>query len=205
MPETEGQVNNAEMAQFCRQFSSLMHAQVNILDILDALREQTGSALMREIMEKVRTDVEMGRTLATAFSRYPQVFSPFFISMIRQGELEGELDRILGDLATHFETRLEDGLDPHARRGGAGLDVDAAASTFQWIFIWFTALIGFCALGGGLVYYATGPTGIPGEPGANIALFVGIVMFLGVVVFSLGRRRARTIRRSLPAPSGQDA
>lgn len=189
MPEPEGQIGNAEMAQFCRQFSSLMHAQVNILDILDALREQTGSALMREIMEKVRDDVEMGRTLATAFSRYPQVFSPFFISMVRQGELEGELDRILADLATHFETRMEDGVDSRARRDGAGFDVEAAAAAFQWIFIWLTALVGFCAIGGALVFYATGPEGIPGEPFANIALLVGVVMFLGVVVFSLGRRR----------------
>ncbi len=189
MPEPESQVGNAEMAQFCRQFASLMHAQINILDILEALREQTGSALMREILAKVREDVEMGRTLATAFSRYPQVFSPFFISMVRQGELEGELDRLLGDLATHFETRLEDGVDASERRGTVGFDLEAVASAFQWIFIWLTALLGFCFLGGGLVFYATGAHGLPGEPGANIALFVGVVMFLGVLVFTRGKRR----------------
>ena len=189
MPEAENQVSNSEMAQFCRQFSSLMHAQVNILDILEALREQTSSALMREVLDSVREDVEMGRTLATAFSRYPQAFSPFFISMVRQGELEGELDRILADLATHFETRLEDGVDAQARRDTAGFDIEAAASAFQWIFIWLTALLGFCAVGGGMVYYATGSRGIPGEPLANIAIFVGVVMFLGVLVFTRGRRR----------------
>lgn len=190
MPPEESPIGNAEMAQFCRQFASLMHAQVNILDIFHALREQTGSALLREILDHVREDVEMGRTLATAFSRYPQAFSPFFISMIRQGELEGELDRILSDLATHFETRLEDAVNLEARRDGGGLfDLEAVASAFQWIFIWTTALLGFCALGSGLVYYATGPKALPGEPFANIAIFVGGVMFLGVLVFSLGRRR----------------
>ncbi len=195
MPEHESPVNNSDMAQFCRQFASLMHAQVNILDIFEALREQTGSALMREILEKVRDDVEMGRTLAMAFSRYPQVFSPFFISMIRQGELEGELDRILTDLATHFETRLEDGVDVDERRGAVGFDLEAVASAFQWLYIWTAALLGFCAVGSGLVYYATGDKALPGTPGANIAIFVGFVMFLGVLVFSMGRRRSRRLGR----------
>jgi hypothetical protein len=189
MPENEMEISNSELAQFCRQFASLMHAQVNILDIFDALREQTGSALLRDILEHVREDVEMGRTLATSFSRYPQVFSPFFISMIRQGELEGELDRVLTDLATHYETRLEDGVDVERRREGGALDLEAVASAFQWIFIWSTFLIGFSALGAGLVFYATGPGALPGEPAANISIFVGIVMFLGVLVFSRGRRR----------------
>jgi len=191
MPPEEMDVGNAEMAQFCRQFSSLMHAQVNIIDIFEALREQTGSALLREILDHVREDVEMGRTLATAFSRYPQVFSHFFISMIRQGELEGELDRILTDLATHFETRLEDGVDATRRRDTGGFDLEAIASVFQWIFIWFAALMGFCAFGGGLVYYATDMGAIPGQVSANIALFVGVIMFLGVLVFTRGRRRRR--------------
>ena len=192
MPKDEGQVSNAEMAQFCRQFASLMHAQVNLLDIFDALREQTGSALLREILENVRGDVEMGRTMATAFSRYPQVFSPFFISMTRQGELEGELDRILEDLSTHFETRLEGGVDAKARRDGLAVDMEAAASAFQWIFIWSTALLGFCALGAGIVYYATEVFDVlPGSAAANTAILVSVVMFLGVIVFTRGRRGKR--------------
>jgi len=190
MPENEMEISNSELAQFCRQFSSLMHAQVNILDIFDALREQTGSALLRDILDHVREDVEMGRTLATAFSRYPQVFSPFFISMIRQGELEGELDRVLADLATHYETRLEAGVDATRRRdSSAMMDLETVASVFQWMFIWTTFLVAFSALGAGLVFYATGPGALPGNPAANISIFVGIVMFLGVLVFSRGRRR----------------
>jgi hypothetical protein len=189
MPEAEQTISNAEMAAMCRQFATLMAAQVNILDIFEALREGTENRFLREVLYSVQEAVEMGRSLATAFSRYPQAFSPFFISMIRQGELEGELDRILGDLATHYETRLEDGVDVDERRGGGAFDLEAVASAFQWIFIWLTALAGFCAVGGGLVYYATGPHGIPGAPLANIALFIGLVMFLGVLVFTRGRRR----------------
>jgi hypothetical protein len=191
MPPDEQDVTNTELAMMSRQFASLMHAKINILDIFESLREQSSNPLMREVIESVRTDVENGRSLATAYSRYPKVFSPFFISMVRQGELEGELDRIFTDLATHYETRMEDGIDATATRETAGFDLEAVASAFQWIFIWSTAILGFCSLGAGLVFYATGPQGIPGTPAANIAIFVGVVMFLGVVVFTRGRRRRR--------------
>ena len=181
-------ITNPEIAAFCQQFSSLTHAQLNILDIFEALREQTNNPLLREIIESVRADVENGRTLATAFSRYPQVFSPFFISMIRQGELEGELDRAFGDLATHYATRLED--TPDARRMDAPMyDWEAAARSFQWLFIWATFLGAFCLLGAGVVCYATALHAVPGQILPNVLIFVSIILFLGAIVFSVGRRR----------------
>lgn len=188
MPPDEQGITNAELAIMCRQFASLMHAKINVLDIFESLREQSSSPLMREVITSVRNDVENGRTLATAFSRYPQVFSPFFISMVRQGELEGELDTTFGDLATFFETRLEDTPDV-SRKEGPLYDWEAAARSFQWIFIWLTLLGAFCLLGGGLVWYGTALGGIPGEVGPNVAIFVSVIMFLGALLFARGRKK----------------
>lgn len=188
MPPEPPQISNAEIAAFCQQFATLTHAQLNILDIFEALREQSSNPLLREIIESVTADVENGRTLATAFSRYPNVFSPFFISMVRQGELEGELDKSFADLAEHYGTRLE--ATPDTKRMEApGYDWEAAARSFQWLFIWATALTAFCLLGAGLIWYATVLTAVPGEPLPNILIFVAIIMFLGVIVFSVGRKK----------------
>ncbi|MBC7288840.1 MAG: type II secretion system F family protein [Armatimonadetes bacterium] len=185
----EGEVTNAELATFCRQFASLMHAKVNILEIFDALREQSDNPYLREIIDSVRQDVEMGRSLATAFSRYPTVFSPFFISMVRQGELEGELDRIFDDLADHYETRLGSKVDATRRRDAPVYDWEAAASAFQWLFTWFVALVAVCLLASGLTWYATSLEAIPGAPVPNAMLVVSVIMLLGVLVFTRGRKR----------------
>ncbi len=191
MPEQDSELTNAQLAALCRQFASLMHAEINILDIFDTLREQSDSAFFQEVIDSIREDVEMGRTLATAFSRYPQTFSPFFISMVRQGELEGELDRTFDLLADHFESRMDDTVDAHRRREGGAYDLETVAAAFQWLFIWLTALLAFAALGAGLVWYATGPAkgGLPGERIPNVLLLVGFIMLLGVIVFSRGRKR----------------
>lgn len=181
-------VTNAEIAAMCQQFASLTHAQLNILDIFEALREQSSNPLLREVIDSVRTDVENGRTLATAFSRYPNVFSPFFISMVRQGELEGELDKAFSDLAVHYSTRL-DATPDTGRMAAPSYDWEAAARSFQWLFIWATALIAFCLLGAGLIFYATYSGAVPGVAFPNILIFVAVIMFLGVLVFSLGRKK----------------
>ena len=177
------------MSAFCQQFATMMHAEVNLLDIFDALREQTDNAFLREVIGSVREDAEMGRTLATAFSRYPQTFSPFFISMIRQAELEGELDRAFTQLADHYESRLGAEIDTRRRREAGAFDIEAAAAAFQWLFIWVTALLAFCAIGAALVTYATMQGSLPGATVPNVLLLVGVILLLGVLVFTRGRRR----------------
>ncbi len=187
MLETEGSVTNSEIANLCRQFSSLVHAEVNILDIIDALRAQSSNPYLREVLESVREDIEMGRTLATGFSRYPRTFSPFFISMVRQGELEGELDRIFADLASHFESRLEETPDAHRFRG-ATFDWENAAAMFQWMLAWVIALVACCAFGVGALIYAHQVGAMPGDLFANICILLGIVLFLMVLLLGKGRR-----------------
>jgi hypothetical protein len=182
-------VTNPEIASMCRQFSSLVHAEINILEILEALRAQTSNPQLREILDSVREDLEMGRTLATAFSRYPQTFSPFFISMVRQGELEGELDTVLAELATHYESRLEDTPDAARRRGAGMFDMESAASLIRWMLTWIAALLAACALGAGALIYAHDTGAVPGDVAANILILSAIIVLLGVLILARGKRR----------------
>lgn len=189
MAENGPMVTNSEIAALCRQFSSLVHAEVNILDILEALRAQTNNPHLREILESVREDLEMGRTLATAFSRYPQTFSPFFISMIRQGELEGELDTILAELATHYESRIGETPDADRRRGAGVFDIESAASLMRWMLTWIAALSAACAFGAGALIYAHGFGAAPGNPTANILILCSVIILLGVLILARGKWR----------------
>jgi len=189
MTENGPTVTNPEIAALCRQFSSLAHAEVNILDILEALRAQTSNAHLKEILDSVREDLEMGRTLATAFSRYPQTFSPFFISMIRQGELEGGLDTILAELATHYESRLDDTPDALRRRGGGLFDIESATLLIRWMLTWVAALLAACALGAGALIYAHSLGSAPGNLAANILIVSAVIVLLGVLILARGKRR----------------
>jgi len=189
MPRAAQNITNTEMALFCRQFGSLLHANINILEVLDTLRSQMDTAYLREVIDTVRRDIEMGRTLATAFSRYPQTFSPFFVSMMRQGELEGELDQVLMTLAEHFESRLTDGVDSR-RMGEAGaFDLQSMMSVLRYMFIWGFAFLSAICVCAAAVWVAVNAGAFNSDwlaPG--ILLVTGVILLLGAALFS---RRAR--------------
>jgi hypothetical protein len=189
MADTDTPVTNAEIGALCRQFASLIHAEINILEILEALRAQTSNAFLREALDSVREDLEMGRTLATGFSRYPQIFSPFFISMVRQGELEGELDRVFTDLAGHYETRLEGTPDRSRLRGDSFFDWESATSLFRWALAWIAALFAVCALAVGALIYAADMGAVPGRLPANVCILIGVIVLLGALLLARGRKR----------------
>ena len=189
MPKAAAHMTNAEMALFCRQFGSLLHANINILEVLDTLRSQVDKAYLREVIDTVRRDIEMGRTLATAFSRYPQTFSPFFVSMMRQGELEGELDDVLMTLAEHFESRLGEQVD-RTRTGDAGaFDLESLMSVLRYIFIWgFAFLSAICICAAAVWLAVNAGVFAPDWLAPAILLVTGIILLLGAALFS---RRAR--------------
>lgn len=185
--KSDAGVSNAELAVLCRQFASLMHAKVNILDIFRALKEQTDNPYLRQIIDTVREDVEMGRSLAAALSRYPDVFSPFFISMVRQGEQEGELDVILSDLANHYEMAGESSA-PLRATDSATMAWRAAVDSLQALFMWLAFLVGLCLLAAGLTWYATTLQELPGETLPNVLLAASAVMLIGGLVLMVRRR-----------------
>lgn len=188
MPDDKG-IANRDLAQMCRQAGSLIQAEVNILEVLDALRHQSDKPQMREVIDSVRHDLEMGRTLATAFSRYPAVFSPFFISMLRQGELEGELGNVFMNLAQHFEGRLDDTIDRDRAAGAPGYDLETMATAFKWIFVWLAALGSALFICVGVLMWAAAAEVFDSRWLPAIVCFVaGVILFLGVTLFSIRRR-----------------
>jgi len=185
MPKAAPNTGNTEMALFCRQFASLLHANINILEVLDTLRSQVDRAYFREVIDTVRRDIEMGRTLATAFSRYPQTFSPFFVSMVRQGELEGELDQVLMTLAEHYESRLGDRVDSSRTTQGGAFDLESMMSALRYSFIWGFAFLSAICLCAAAVWVAV-VTGALDKSwlAPSVLLVTGTVLLLGALLFS---------------------
>ena len=59
------------------------------------------------VMLAVRERVRQGDDLSDALAAHPAAFSPFFISLVRAGEIGGKLEEVLGGLAEHLDRRAE--------------------------------------------------------------------------------------------------
>jgi len=96
-------VNLEELIVFTRQLMTLQRAGVPILVSLESISAQSTNPYFKKVINEVSRDIESGKSLSDSISKFPNVFSEIYISMIRSGEAAGILDNVLDRLATFFE------------------------------------------------------------------------------------------------------
>ncbi|MFH0877018.1 MAG: type II secretion system F family protein [Candidatus Omnitrophota bacterium] len=100
-------VRNMDLAVFSHQFAVLVASGIPVIKAFRALAQETGNKYFRSVLEKLKADVENGASLGVAMARYPQVFSVFFINLVKSGEAAGMLPTVLSRLASHLEKTEE--------------------------------------------------------------------------------------------------
>ncbi|MDD5089739.1 MAG: type II secretion system inner membrane protein GspF [Candidatus Wallbacteria bacterium] len=97
-------VKSYEVAVFARQFATMIGAGVPLVKCLGILHEQTENPRFRQVLARIRSDVEGGATFSKALERCPEIFSELFVDLVRAGEAGGILDEILNRLANYLES-----------------------------------------------------------------------------------------------------
>lgn len=96
-------VSAKDMVMFFRQLSTLVNAQVRIVNALRILTRQVSSRKFRDLIEDVASEVEGGKSLSESLYMYPKMFPELYTSLIRAGEASGTLDKSLVYLADQIE------------------------------------------------------------------------------------------------------
>ncbi|MAF13481.1 MAG: phytochrome sensor protein [Parcubacteria group bacterium] len=92
-----------DLVIFSRQLSVIISATIPLVQGLKILIEQTESPVLKTIISEISDDIEGGAKLSSALARHPQVFSNFFINIVKSGETSGKLDEVLIYLADQQE------------------------------------------------------------------------------------------------------
>ncbi len=98
-----GRVKLDDMVILSQQMAVMIRAGLPLIEVLDILAEQTERRSLANIMRQIEKDVEAGNSLTEAMSKHANVFSQFYLSMVRAGEASGMLDTILDQVATYME------------------------------------------------------------------------------------------------------
>ncbi len=96
-------ISERDIIFFTRALSTLVNAGVPLLEALDTISVQMKKASFRNIIQEITDCVEGGMSLSKALSRYPQVFSSFYVNQIKCGEISGTLGETLEGLANFLE------------------------------------------------------------------------------------------------------
>ena len=96
-----------ELVIFTRQLATMVGAGLSMLESLEVLGVQAESAGMRLCCEKLVSEVRGGSDLSAAMQTCPKVFNHLYISMVKAGEVSGQMDIILNRLADYEEASQE--------------------------------------------------------------------------------------------------
>lgn len=92
-----------EFVIFLRQFSTLIKAGVTIVDSMNILANQTSSKPLQKALLDVEVDLREGIPLSAATAKHKRIFTTLFTNMVRVGEVGGNLDDTLENLAVYYE------------------------------------------------------------------------------------------------------
>ena len=115
-----------DLTIFCTNLSSMTNAGIPLLNALSVIGEQLTNAKLADAVLKVSKLVSEGSSFSDALAQFPDIFSNYFINMIRTAEISGTLDKVLKEMANYLEKE------------------DSLISTVRGMMIYPTVLVVVC-------------------------------------------------------------
>jgi type IV pilus assembly protein PilC len=98
-----------DVLDFTTQLAVMIRAGISLRAALEGIADQVANPRFKRILLSIKMDVESGKQFSAAIARYPKLFGPLYVNMVRASEMSGSfakmLDRIAGYIAQQLETR----------------------------------------------------------------------------------------------------
>ena len=92
-----------DIAIFTRQLATMMKAGVPLLQSFDIVGRGSTNPSVAKLLNDIRTDVESGSSLSSAFRKHPLYFNTLYCNLGEAGEAAGILEDLLDRLAIYME------------------------------------------------------------------------------------------------------
>ena len=96
-------VKPKEVVVLSRQIATLFEAQVSALKAFTMLSTNTDNKLLSRKLTQVCDDLEAGVSISGSLARHPDLFSDFYINMVKVGEETGKLNETFLHLAEYLD------------------------------------------------------------------------------------------------------
>lgn len=96
-------INKKEIVIFLRQLAVMFDASLPIVQSFKIIAKQTENPKFKRIINEIADKIEGGAKMSYVMSKYPEVFSDYYVNMVKSGETSGNLDEVLNYLADQEE------------------------------------------------------------------------------------------------------
>lgn len=92
-----------ECAEFCSQLAGMLSSGITVARAMEILKDRDFKPPVKRVYEKIHKDVMQGITLSEAMRMQPKAFPELLVNMIASGEASGQLERVTGKMAFHYD------------------------------------------------------------------------------------------------------
>jgi type IV pilus assembly protein PilC len=96
-------VSSKKIVMFSKELSILLMAGIPLVEALKIQHDQEENAYFREQLFLIANMIDDGSSFSAALSRFPNIFSGFYINIIKSGEASGTMQESLTHLANYIE------------------------------------------------------------------------------------------------------
>lgn len=100
-------VKEKDIVIFSRQIATMFEAGVQALKSLRLLAAESDNKALREVLTDLSDDIQSGASLYKAFLKHQDVFSKFYVNLVKAGEESGKLSETFMYLADYTERSFE--------------------------------------------------------------------------------------------------
>ena len=100
-------VSNKDIVILSRQIATLFEAQVSALRIFRLLGEENDNPMLQKKLLMIADDLQAGSSISDGLAKHENMFSPFFVNMVRTGEESGKLEEIFNSMADYLDRTYE--------------------------------------------------------------------------------------------------
>lgn len=98
-----GSVKLNEKIIFTRNLSAMLNAGLPLTRALDVMERQTKNQKLKKTLIAITNDIREGKNFHDALNKFPKVFPPLFVSMVKAGEESGKLVDALTNLGSQMK------------------------------------------------------------------------------------------------------
>ena len=100
-------VSYKDIVILSRQIATLFEAQVSPLRVFRLLSAETENPQLKKALNEIVEDLQGGSSISRAMAGHPQIFSAFYVNLVRSGEESGSLEKSFMYLAEYLDRQYE--------------------------------------------------------------------------------------------------
>ena len=100
-------ITQEDITVFTRQLATMMKAGLPLMQAFEIVARGHANPSMTQLLMSVKSDVEQGQSMGSAFAKHPKYFDRFYCNLVAAGEAGGVLENLLDKLAVYKEKTVD--------------------------------------------------------------------------------------------------